>query len=134
MIAPGFTQVADPVWGSAAIFAPPRASGDAGKVKTRVRQAGLTTKTLLPKGDNKVTEFLFVFSVSPSLHGSILKFGVNPVLLRLQMFPMMDIRVDLIPASRFCYVKASVCQVDQSVNLIRFYGKYRDSLADGGYG
>ncbi|HEY9526867.1 MAG TPA: hypothetical protein VIR02_07300, partial [Anaerolineales bacterium] len=68
VVAPGFTNVADPRTGSAT-FVPGGVSGDAEKIKTRVRQAGLTTKTLLPKGDNKVTEFLFVFSVSPSLHG-----------------------------------------------------------------
>ena len=58
MVEPGFTEIADLVRGSATRFAP---SEDAGRVKTRVRQAGLTTETLSPKGDNKVTEFLIYF-------------------------------------------------------------------------
>src|SRR5690349_418878 len=92
MVEPDFTEVADPRTGLAAMLVSGGASGDAGKVKTRVRQAGLTTETLSPKADNpgtarqgrcKVTEFLISFLCAKrlSLRGSILKFGVNHVLI-----------------------------------------------------
>ena len=45
MVAPGFIEVADPVWVGYNVC-PAWGKQDAGKFKTRVRQAGLTTETL----------------------------------------------------------------------------------------
>jgi hypothetical protein len=40
-------------------------------------------------------------------------------------------RFDLVAAPRLCHIQTPVCQVNELVNLIRFCGKQRDSLANG---
>ena len=74
LFAPGFTNIADPRTGSATLCAP-SGKRHAGKIKTPGPPGGPNHR------DTDSRSFSCAFSGSPSLHGSILRFGVNHVSL-----------------------------------------------------